>query len=76
MSASATLAPDWLNFVVCPQCRAELEAVPDSGAAISVRCTACGRAYPIIDGIPILLADRAVEQIVEDGCRAIRRNEE
>jgi uncharacterized protein YbaR (Trm112 family)/SAM-dependent methyltransferase len=62
--------PRLLDFVVCPACRSDLKPVSfvaaedeaDSGRGLSVVqgalvCSACARAYPIIDGIPELLPD-------------------
>jgi hypothetical protein len=48
------LTPDDLKWLVCPICRQPLALQADL-----VLCTACNRRYPIVDGIPILLADRA-----------------
>jgi uncharacterized protein YbaR (Trm112 family) len=42
-----------LRLLVCPVCRQSLML-----DAESVCCTQCARRYPILDGIPILLADR------------------
>ncbi len=49
-----TLQPEDLLWLVCPVCRKPLERVESS-----VRCTGCGRRYPVVDGIPVLLAERA-----------------
>jgi hypothetical protein len=43
-----------LQWIVCPVCRQSLQF---EGAWI--RCQGCGKRYPIVDGIPVLLADRA-----------------
>ena len=48
------LQPEDLRWLVCPVCRQSL--VPDGDA---LRCTGCGRRYPVVDGVPVLLADRA-----------------
>ena len=53
-SHSPALSPEVLSRLVCPVCRQAL-ALDET----FIRCTACGRRYPILDGIPILLADRA-----------------
>jgi hypothetical protein len=54
MSAESLAAPD-LRYVVCPVCHQPLES---AGNIIS--CRGCGRRYPVIDGIPVLLADRVL----------------
>jgi uncharacterized protein len=49
------LTAEDLRWVVCPVCHTLLQ--PEAGA---VRCQGCGRRYPIIDGIPVLLAGRTL----------------
>ncbi|MBB5317275.1 Trm112 family protein [Tunturibacter empetritectus] len=44
-----------LQYVVCPVCHQKLGR---SGDVIS--CKGCGRRYPVIEGVPVLLADRAL----------------
>jgi len=48
------MTPERLQWIVCPVCRQSLQF---EGAWI--RCQGCGKRYPIVDGIPVLLADRA-----------------
>jgi uncharacterized protein YbaR (Trm112 family) len=43
-----------LKWLVCPVCHESLAL-----DAPLVRCDGCDRRYPIVDGIPVLLADRA-----------------
>jgi uncharacterized protein YbaR (Trm112 family) len=43
-----------LMWVVCPVCHQSLAL--DAGF---VRCNGCGRRYPIVDNIPVLLPGRA-----------------
>jgi len=50
------LRPEDLTRLVCPVCRQPLTL---DAAASGVCCSACARRYPIVDGIPVLLADRA-----------------
>jgi LSD1 subclass zinc finger protein len=50
------LRPEGLALFVCPVCRHLLAL---DAAANIVYCSSCGRRYPIIDGILVLLADRA-----------------
>jgi uncharacterized protein YbaR (Trm112 family) len=42
-----------LKWLVCPVCHSALAL-----DAEAVLCSGCGRRYPIVDGIPILLAAR------------------
>ncbi len=49
------VTPEDLRWIVCPVCHQPLELQPDA-----VLCTGCARRYPVIDGIPVLLADRAL----------------
>jgi uncharacterized protein YbaR (Trm112 family) len=44
-----------LRLLACPICHATLTSLDQE----SVRCTGCGRCYPIRDGLPVLLADAA-----------------
>ena len=45
-----------LDALACPvpSCRKPLKLAEDESA---LQCTACGRTYPIKDGIPMLLVD-------------------
>ncbi len=43
-----------LELIVCPVCHGRLTL-----GEKDVRCTVCGRSYPIEDGIPVLLEGRA-----------------
>jgi uncharacterized protein len=45
---------DLLAIMACPVCRGALE---DRGEALA--CVACGRQYPVRDGIPIMLPEEA-----------------
>lgn len=51
-----TLPDDLLQILACPRCRGELEYRRDPEALL---CRACRLAYPVEDGIPILLIDEA-----------------
>jgi uncharacterized protein YbaR (Trm112 family) len=54
MSAQSPIAED-LRWIVCPVCHQRLLL-----EAEAIHCRGCGRRYPIVDGIPVLLADRAI----------------
>jgi len=44
-----------LRALVCPVCHAALQL-----EAQAILCTGCGRRYPMVDGILVLLAERAI----------------
>jgi hypothetical protein len=50
-----------LDALACPDpaCRKSLALAPDES---SLQCTGCKRIYPVQDGIPILLLDKAIVQ--------------
>ncbi len=48
------LDEQWLSRLACPACHGTLRAQADT-----ILCTACGRRYPILNGIPVLISDRA-----------------
>jgi uncharacterized protein YbaR (Trm112 family) len=54
-SAIDEIALRLLRLLACPICHATLTSLDQE----SVRCTGCGRCYPIRDGLPVLLADAA-----------------
>jgi hypothetical protein len=45
---------EWTGQLACPACLDALRL--EEGLLV---CTGCGRAYPIVDGIPVLIAERA-----------------
>jgi uncharacterized protein YbaR (Trm112 family) len=50
---------DWLmEILACPQCHSSLRADDEASELV---CTSeeCGLAYPVRDGIPVLLVDEA-----------------
>lgn len=46
-----------LNQLACPACFTGLRP-----ADTQLVCTGCGRGYPIIDGIPVLIVERAMRK--------------
>lgn len=54
-----------LETIVCPVCHGHLAINPMETSIVTpeqgtIRCLECRRSYPIEDGIPILLAARAI----------------
>lgn len=52
------IAPELLAIMQCPACAGELFERPEPPALV---CSDCGRAYPVRDGIPVMLIDEAEE---------------
>ena len=50
------LSKDLLDILACPQCKGEV--VPDENHE-QLTCAACKLAYPVRDGIPVMLIDEA-----------------
>jgi len=48
-----------LEIIVCPQCHGDLSPVADGDGGELVCQGSCGYAYPVRDGIPVLLVDEA-----------------
>jgi uncharacterized protein len=53
---SFTIEPWLLEILACPDCKSPLRL---DEAQLELVCTGCGLAYPIRDGIPVLLIDEA-----------------
>jgi uncharacterized protein YbaR (Trm112 family) len=45
-----------IDLLVCPACHGEIEYKDRRNLII---CTACGRHYPVRDGIPVMLVEEA-----------------
>ncbi|HUX43985.1 MAG TPA: Trm112 family protein [Terracidiphilus sp.] len=45
---------EWAEVLACPACLGALRAEPNA-----VTCVGCGRVYPVVDGIPVLIVERA-----------------
>ena len=56
------LSQDLINILICPACGA---AVRDKEVAIE--CTECKNRYPVEDGIPVMLVDRAQKPAADGG---------
>ena len=46
-----------LDILACPVCKEPVKLVNDQSG---LRCARCNVIYPIVDDIPIMLADKAV----------------
>ena len=61
--AARRLTQKDLEWLRCPVCRSSLALVGAEGMAAEVRCTSCGRGYPVVEGLPVLLENRASRYI-------------
>jgi uncharacterized protein len=52
LAPSAALLSSIVDQLACPECLSSLE-IEESGLI----CTGCRRAYPIVEGIPVLIAE-------------------
>ena len=59
-----------LEQLACPACLGELRV---DGARLV--CAGCGRGYPVVDGIPVLIADRAEKSIGQNDSIRIPGND-
>jgi uncharacterized protein YbaR (Trm112 family) len=57
VSADAGISAELLGIIVCPACHGALDVTHDNGPELL--CRDCGLAYPVRDGIPVLLVDEA-----------------
>jgi uncharacterized protein YbaR (Trm112 family) len=48
----------WIGELACPACVGALRL-----NEATVTCTVCGRIYPLVDGIPVLIVERAEQKI-------------
>ena len=48
-----------LSRLACPVCLGDLWFEASGLAETQLVCAECGRGYPIVDGIPVLIAERA-----------------
>jgi len=52
-----TLSKDLLDILACPQCKGEITPAENHEKLI---CHSCKLAYPVRDGIPVMLVDEAL----------------
>jgi len=48
-----------LEILVCPKCKGELELRANGDVHETLDCPACKLAYPIDEGIPVMLVEEA-----------------
>ena len=53
---TTSVPPALRALLVCPRCKGALDDAPDGAALV---CPACRLAYPVREGIPIMLLDEA-----------------
>ncbi len=50
------IPPELMKILACPDCKSGLQELPDLAV---LRCVQCNLDYPVEDGTPVLLLDRA-----------------
>ena len=58
------LSADLLAILACPACEGRPAIHPNEDGTELV-CEACGRRYPVRDGIPVMLVDEALPAVEE-----------
>lgn len=53
-----TLDARLMEMLRCPDCHGTFEE-PAGGEVQELVCTGCGKAYPVRNGVPVLLVDEA-----------------
>jgi len=61
------LNQELLQILACPVCRTPVRAI---NAETELECTACGRRYPVRDGLPIMLPEEATPPTKETSPKA------
>lgn len=56
MSEARELDEDLLRILACPSCHSRVVPTPSGEELL---CTGCPLAYPVRDGIPVMLLDQA-----------------
>ena len=60
--------PDWLKFLCCPECHADLESETES-----LLCTGCAARYPLVDGIPVFVGASEPQKTEHDMRESVAR---
>ena len=63
------LHPDLLEILRCPACAKENKGELDYYKESWLICKDCGRKYPVVDDIPVMLIDEGA--ICKDFCEAL-----
>jgi uncharacterized protein len=66
---AVSLDPKLMEILACPSddhAPLRVGTPTDPGADV-LTCTSCGRGYPVVDGIPVLLLDEATPPVDSPG---------
>ena len=55
---SSPISKELLEILACPMCKADVKLKNQE-----LVCVKCGRRYPIIDGIPVMLPDELMAEL-------------
>ncbi|HVH89510.1 MAG TPA: Trm112 family protein [Terriglobales bacterium] len=52
------MSKELLDILVCPDCKQPVKLTEKQDG---LRCAKCSRIYPIVDDIPVMLVDKAIQ---------------
>jgi hypothetical protein len=58
-----TISKDLLDLLACPVCKADVTLDADP---TTLRCTGCGRSFPIHDGVPDMMPTDAEDETISE----------
>lgn len=53
------ISKELLDILACPVCKVSVELVSKDNSEFGLKCSKCGRVYPIRNGIPVMLIEEA-----------------
>ena len=60
------LSQELISILACPKCRGDLQLLGVLERAEGFLCAGCDAVYPIYDGIPVLLVEKAIPRAAWD----------
>ncbi len=57
------LSEELISVLACPKCRGDLRLLGVLDQGEGFLCGGCDKVYPIYDGIPVLLVEKAIPRV-------------
>jgi len=61
------ITEEFVDMMICPACKGKVKLKPDNSG---IKCVECRRVYPVEDGIPAMLVDKATLEDEESAQQA------